>query len=373
MIRTMEEILTNALQEKAPQRDELIRLLSITEPDELAALFQTAYQVKKHNVGAVVYFRGLIEISNLCQKDCFYCGIRKSNREVKRFRMSSEEIISAARWAHANRYGSLVLQGGELQSDEHTAFISQTLKAIHLATNNELAITLSLGEQSREVLAQWRVAGAHRYLLRLESSNQDLYRQFHPDDHHWETRLQCLADLRSEDYQVGTGVMIGLPGQTMADLADDLLYIRKLNVDMIGMGPFIPHSDTPLAHHLENYDKPAQLELGLKMLACARLLLPDANMAATTALQALSPTGRELGLQAGGNIVMPNVTDPKHRGSYQLYDGKPSMDENTHDSRIGFEKSIIGIGETVGYGQWGTSPRYLKSKEIGLDPSTSQC
>lgn len=358
MTRPLETIFENALEGKAPQKDDLIQLLNITESHQLEALFSTAYQVKKRNVGTVVYFRGLIEISNLCQKDCFYCGIRKSNRTVKRFRMSVDEIVSAACWAHANRYGSLVLQGGELQSDEHSAFITEVLQQIHIATNNELAVTLSLGEQSREVLAQWRQAGAHRYLLRLESSNETLYRQFHPDDHHWETRLQCLADLRSEDYQVGTGVMIGLPDQTTADLADDLLFIRDLDVDMIGMGPFIPHGDTPLAHLVANHDKAAQLSLGLKMLSCARLLMPDANMASTTALQALSTTGREMGLLAGGNIVMPNVTDPKHRGSYELYDGKPSIDENTEQCRQEFQKNIEGIGETVGYGLWGTSPRY---------------
>ncbi len=358
MTQSLDTILSKAAQEKSLNRDDLIRLLNITDENERESLFQTAYQVKIKNVGPVVYFRGLIELSNICQKDCYYCGIRKSNRSVPRFRLSLDEIVSAARWAHANRYGSLVLQGGELQDKTHTAFITEALRRLHAATNNELAVTLSLGEQSREVLAEWRQAGAHRYLLRLETSREDLYQRFHPDDHHWESRLECLNDLRSEDYQVGTGVMIGLPGQTTADLADDLLFIRQLDVDMIGMGPFIPHGDTPLAHHLKNFDKTSQLDLGLKMLACARLLLPDANMAATTALQALSDTGRELGLQAGGNIVMPNVTDPKHRRAYQLYDGKPSMDENSDQSRLGLEKRIESIGETIGYGLWGNSPRY---------------
>ncbi len=272
--------------------------------------------------------------------------------------MSVDEIVDAARWAHANHYGSLVLQGGELQSDQQTEFISTALRRLHNATGGDLAITLSLGEQSRDVLREWRQAGAHRYLLRLETTRQDLYRQLHPEDHQWAQRLECLSDLRHEGYQVGTGVMIGLPGQTTADLATDLLFIRQLDVDMIGMGPFIPHRDTPLADYLGRFDRVASLDLGLKMLACARLLLPNVNLAATTALQALDDQGRELGLQAGANIVMPNVTDPRHRRAYQLYDGKPSLDENSEQSRVGLETRITGIGETIGYGLWGDSPRY---------------
>jgi len=355
---SIKAILENAEHGRTPGRDELVELLEISESDALQALFQTAYRVKKQNVGPVVYFRGLIELSNVCQKDCLYCGIRKSNRKIRRFRLSVEDIVDAAFWAYENRYGSLVLQGGELQNEAHTNFITRALERLHQATGGKLAVTLSLGEQSRDVLRQWREAGAHRYLLRLETSREDLYRQYHPDDHLWQPRLQCLEDLRSEGYQVGTGVMIGLPGQTCRDLADDLLFFRKLDVDMIGMGPFIPHGDTPLAHHLDTFDKERQLNLGLKMLACARLVLPDANMAATTALQALSDTGRELGLQAGANIIMPNVTDPKHRRAYQLYDGKPSLDENSEQSRVGLEKRIFGIGESIGYGLWGNSPRF---------------
>ncbi len=354
------EILARATRGRPLLKDDLVRLLEISDETEYQALFQAAYEVKREHVGPVVYFRGLIEISNICQKDCLYCGIRKSNQKVPRFRLSVDDIVEAARWAHTNRYGSLVLQGGEIQDDKHTQFITETLQQLHAATGGELAVTLSLGEQSRDVLRRWHQAGAHRYLLRLETSRQDLYRQYHPEDHLWAPRLQCLEDLRTEGYQVGTGVMIGLPGQTCEDLADDLLYIRDLDVDMIGMGPFIPHGDTPLAHHLPTYDKAAHLNLGLKMLACARLVLPDANMAATTALQALSDTGREMGLIAGANIVMPNVTDPKHRRAYQLYDGKPSLDENSEQSRLGLEKRISSIGESIGYGLWGNSPRFDK-------------
>lgn len=360
MTRSVKEILALATQGQAPGHEDLTTLLSTSKPAECEALFQAAYQVKKQNVGPTVYFRGLIEISNICRKDCLYCGIRKSNRNVKRFRLSIDEIVEAAKWAHANRYGSLVLQGGELQDDSHTRYITEALQQLHAATDGELAVTLSLGEQSREVLAQWRQAGAHRYLLRLETTRQDLYQRYHPEDHLWKPRLQCLKDLRTEGYQVGTGVMIGLPGQSCSDLADDLLFIHKLDVDMIGMGPFIPHHDTPLAHFSKDHDRTTQLNLGLKMLACARLLLPDANMAATTALQALSDTGRELGLMAGANIIMPNVTDPRHRRAYQLYDGKPSLDENSTQSRIGLEKRIGGIGESIGYGMWGNSPRFDK-------------
>ncbi len=359
MIHSVPDILNQALLGQSLGQKELIRLLDIQVESERQALFQAAYKLKSKHVGRVVYFRGLVEISNICQKDCTYCGIRRSNSRVKRFRLSEDEIIQAACWAHRNRYGSLVLQGGEVQSEAQTAFIEEILNRLHAATDGELAVTLSLGEQPRDVLRRWRRAGAQRYLLRLETTREDFYQRFHPEDHLWQTRLSCLEDLRQEDYQVGTGVMIGLPGQTRADLADDLLFIKNLDVDMIGMGPFIPHRDTPFASYLADFDKPGSLDLGLKMLACARLLLPDANLAATTALQALDGLGREMGLKAGANIIMPNVTDSEYRHQYQLYEGKPSLDENSEQCRQSLQCTIHRIGETIGYGKWGNSPHYL--------------
>ncbi len=339
---------------------ELVRLLALEDPADRQALYDAAYAVKGEHVGRVVYLRGLVEISNLCAKDCLYCGIRRSNTAVRRFRLDADAIVAAARRVHELRYGSLVLQGGEVQGSGYTAFIEDVLRRIHRDTGGALSITLSLGEQDHDTYARWREAGAHRYLLRIETSNPELYARLHPADHLWDRRLECLHKLRETGYQVGTGVMGGLPGQTLADLADDLLFIRNLDVDMIGMGPYIPHKETPLAGALDGFAATASLELGLKMLACLRLLMPDANMASTTALQALSPNGRERGLRAGANVIMPNVTDVEFRRAYQLYDGKPGLDENADACRQALEKSIAAVGETIGYGLPGHSPRFMK-------------
>lgn len=359
-MKELDGILTRARRGEGPGRDELVRLLGLKDASERADLFAAAYAVKEENVGRVVHLRGLVEISNLCAKDCLYCGIRRSSTHVPRFRLDAGAIVAAARWVHRARYGSLVLQGGEVQGPGYTSFIEDVLRRIHRETAGELAITLSLGEQNRDTYARWREAGAHRYLLRMETSNPRLYAELHPSDHLWDRRLECLHLLRETGYQVGTGVMCGLPGQTLEDLSNDLLFIRNLDVDMVGMGPYIPHRDTPLGRELENFDGQRALDLGLKMLACLRLLMPDANMASTTALQALDPAGREQGLLAGGNVIMPNVTDPAFRPNYQLYEGKPGLDENSEQSRLALEKSVEKIGETVAYGQWGNAPRFEK-------------
>jgi biotin synthase len=230
-------------------------------------------------------------------------------------------------------------------------------------------VTLSLGEQTRETYRRWRRAGAHRYLLRMETTNRELYARLHPDypsAEDWEARRRCLDHLREAGYHVGTGVMIGLPGQTVADLARDLQFFVEQDVDMIGMGPFIPHDDTPLGSDLQAFDPEycfdaeEQVRLGLNMIACARLLLPDANIASTTALQALSPTGREQGLLAGANVIMPNVTDTEYRADYQLYNGKPGLSENAPETRRTLEESIASIGETIGNGRRGDAPRAVK-------------
>ena len=344
-------------------------LLSARDHDEVSALHRAAYQVKLREVGPVVFLRGLVELGNSCARDCLYCGIRRSNDLVERFALTVEQIVAGARLAREFGYASLVLQGGERNDAAHADFITEALQQIHEATGGELAVTLSLGEQTREVYRRWRQAGAHRYLLRMESTNRALYRRLHPDcegEGCWEARRRCLDDLRATDYQVGTGVMIGLPGQTPADLAQDLLFFREQDVDMIGMGPYIPHDDTPLGADLRGFDPDfefsaqRQIALGLNMIACTRLLLPDANIAATTALQALDPAGREKGLLAGANVIMPNLTDTEYRAGYQLYNGKPGLTENAPETRRRLEASIEAIGETIGYGRRGDAPRAVK-------------
>jgi biotin synthase len=341
-------------------KTDIVRWLETTDAEELLKLYAEAYTVKQKHVGTKVYYRGIIEFSNICEKDCFYCGIRRSNPNVKRYIVEDDDVVAAATWAWEQNYGSIVLQSGERQDDSFVTKIETLLKRISDATQGELGVTLSLGEQPVSVLERWRAVGGKRYLLRMETTNETLYQTLHPEDHHFDARLQCIQDLRDLDYQVGTGVMIGLPGQTSEDLANDIQFFKDRDIDMIGMGPYIPHAETPMGDSLPDFDKVRQLQRGLVMIALTRIILRDVNIAATTALQALDPQGRERGLEAGANIIMPNLTDTKYRDGYQLYDGKPCLDENAGMCRFCLEGRISSVGESVGYGEHGDSPHYLK-------------
>ena len=219
---------------------------------------------------------------------------------------------------------------------------------------------MSLGDQSEETYRRWSSAGAERYLLRVETSNAELFSRLHPDDPDNAKRKQSLVSLRNTGYQVGTGVMIGLPGQTTDDLIDDIYFFKDMDIDMIGMGPYLVHADTPLAGEVADYDPNRQLDLGLRMIALTRLYLKDVNIASTTALQALVHDGREQGIMAGANIIMPNLTDIKYREGYQLYDGKPCMDENATQCRGCLTNRIKSTGEEVAFGKWGDAPHYLE-------------
>ena len=340
---------------------DIIALLKTKESD-LPSLFNRALKEKIINVGNKVYYRGIIEFSNICNKDCYYCGIRKSNSSIDRYKMDSKEIIKEALWAWESNYGSIVIQGGEVKSDGFTKFIEDILKEIKLKSKGELGVTLSLGEQSLQTYQRWFDAGAHRYLLRIETTNRELYNKIHPKDHSFDQRIMALDNLKIAGYQVGTGVMIGLPGQTIENLADDILFFKNHDIDMIGMGPFIPHHQTPMADEVENFNKENQVKLALKMVAITRLVLKDVNIAATTALQALTPNGREQAISAGANIIMPNVTDIKFREGYQLYDNKPCLNENSSLCKGCLDKRIQSVGESVGYNEWGDSPHFLKKQ-----------
>ena len=274
--------------------------------------------------------------------------------------MSKEEIMESAKQAVEMRYGSIVLQSGERSDPQFVNFITDVIKGIKKLSDNNLGITLSLGEQSKETYHRWFNAGAHRYLLRIETSNPDLYRKIHPEDHDFNDRINCLKIVKDAGYQVGTGVMIGLPGQTKENLADDIMFFKDKDIDMIGMGPYVVHNDTPLGKSVSGDIRGKNFELGLKMIALTRIYLEDVNIAATTALQALNPTGREMGLQCGANIIMPNITHTKYRKFYQLYEGKPYLDENAKLCRDCFSARISTIGETIGYNEWGDSPHFLK-------------
>ena len=342
----------------ALSRAELARLLSLEGPAERAALHAAAYAVKLRATGPVVSLRGLVEIGNACAKDCLYCGLRRSNAAARRYRIPEEDVVRMARWAFDRRFGSVVLQSGEIESDENTERIVRIVRAIRDFGGDSFAIVLSLGEQRDEVYRAWREAGAARYLLRIETSNPALYRSLHPADHSWERRRDCLRALHRLGYQVGSGVMIGLPGQTADDLAGDIGFFADEDIDMIGMGPFLPHGQTPLG--AVAVDRARQLRLGLDMVAATRLQLHDRNLAATTVLQVLAPDGREQALRAGANVMMPNVTDTVFRRDYRLYEDKPCLEDTSEQCLGCLERRVASIGERIGWGSPGTPPHYLR-------------
>jgi len=358
MNKTIDEI----LKQENFSKDDLIKLLQ-ADKEERNVIFTQAAKVKADYIGRKVYYRGLIEMSNICSKNCYYCGIRMGNSVAERYDISDEEILNAAQFAYQSNYGSVVLQSGEITSPKFTKRITNLLKKIKELSNNELGITISLGEQPEEVYQEWFDAGAHRYLLRIESSNPELYYKIHPQNqkHDFETRLKCLKSLQKIGYQTGTGVMVGLPFQTYEDLANDLLFMRDFDIDMCGMGPYIEHKDTPL-YEFKDLLMPIEdrFTLTLKMIALLRILMKDINIAAATALQAIDPIGREKAIKVGANIIMPNITPGKYRDSYKLYENKPCTDEEASDCANCMEMRIGLTGDDIGYGEWGDSKHFEK-------------
>ena len=285
-------------------------------------LFRHAALIKKQYVGNKVYFRGLVELSNICSKNCFYCGIRAGNQKPKRYMVTEEEVLNAARFALENGYGSMVLQSGERCDKRFIDTVSGLLHKIKMLSGDKLGITLSMGEQDEQTYREWFANGAHRYLLRIETSDKELYYRIHPNDskHDFDKRILSLKLLRSIGYNVGSGVMIGLPFQTLEHLADDLLFMKQMDIDMVGMGPYIEHEDTPLFKFRDQlWIRKERFDLSLKMVALLRIMMKDINIAATTAMQALDKQGREKALKVGANIMMPNLTPVKYREDYLLY------------------------------------------------------
>ena len=351
--------------------EELRFLMSVTNEEDLQKIYKKAYQVKAKFVEPVAYYRGLIEFSNRCIKNCKYCGIRRDNDKVDRFDMSYEDIIKMAQWAYDHEYGSITLQSGERSDQEFVDYVVDLIKDIKKIGDGSLGITMCVGEQSEESYRRMVEAGASRYLLRIETTNPDLYHKIHPRDdlHSFETRGECLKRCRKVGFQVGTGVMIGLPGQTEEDLVNDILFYRDMDIDMIGMGPYVVHHDTPLGQEalamgLDSKEgKDRRIQLGLKMIALTRLFLKDVNIAATTALQALDPLGREKGLEAGANILMPIITIPEHRAKYLLYDNKPCVDDNADKCKDCLTRRVMSIGDRVGWKENGDSKHFFKRQK----------
>lgn len=327
----------------AINREQLIHYLSGGNDNEL---FAAAAKIKAGTVGGKVYLRGLIEVSNVCRKDCLYCGIRKSNPQIDRYTLSKTQIMSSIDTANGNRFGSIVLQSGEQSTPAFVDFIEDILVTV-AAKYPHLGVTLSLGEQSDETYRRWRAAGAHRYLLRIESSCDELYKKIHPSGYSLQQRINALKSLKSLDYQVGSGVMIGLPYQSIGNLSDDLLTLSELDIDMCGMGPYVEQSHTPLSTVKSQFSPEARVELTLRMVALLRIMMPDINIAATTATETLDADGRKKSVAAGANVIMPNLTPADVKDKYCLYNGKTSTDLSLAHYNIA-------------YGERGDSPHYTK-------------
>ena len=334
----MNTIIQKAKETHELSRDEIIALLKDDSIND--ELFKAADEVRKKYLGDEVHLRGLIEFTNICKRNCMYCGLRRDNKNLNRYRLSHEEIIDFAKKAVGYGYKTLVLQGGEddYYTVERLVPIVKDLKALGVA------LTLSIGERPFEEYEALKKAGADRFLLRIETTDRELYEELDPGMSH-ENRIQCLKNLRKLGYEVGSGCLVGLPGQKIESLADDILFFKELDVDMNGIGPFIPNEDTPLKDA-----EGGQLELALKVMAIVRLLLPDINIPATTAMETLNKQGRVIALQCGANVVMPNVTEGEYRKLYALYPGKICTGDTPAHCRGCISGKIRGIGRIVSDG-----------------------
>ena len=364
-MNSIEEILSKT----SFTRDDIIRLL-YADKAESKFLFKKAAEIKDIFIGKFVHFRGLIEFSNICSKNCLYCGIRKENDSAKRYNLSDDEIIAAVQFINKYQYGSLVLQSGEIQNPAFTDRITNLLNKISSISDTMPGITLSLGEQSEETYKKWFNSGASRYLLRIETSNESLYYKIHPNntEHSFEKRKSCLNLLKEIGYQTGTGIMVGLPFQTIEDIADDIIYMNELDIHMIGLGPYIEHSDTPL-YKFKNSLLPIteRFHLTLKAIAILRILLKDINIAAATALQTIDKLGREKAIMCGANIIMPNVTPGKYRDYYMLYDNKPCTDEEPDDCINCLDVRMALINHTISYGEKGDSKHFKNKSNLKIN------
>lgn len=303
-------------------------------------LFALAQKTAQKSFGRQIFVRGLIEFTNYCKNDCYYCGIRRSNKNAARYRLTQEEILECCRAGYGLGFRTFVLQGGEdyFYSDEDIAAIVRAIKTQH----PDCAVTLSIGERSRETYALWKKAGADRYLLRHETADFAHYAKLHPAELSATNRQQCLYTLKELGYQAGAGFMVGSPYQTAENLADDLMFLQKLRPQMIGIGPFIPHHDTPFK------DKPAgSVELTLVLLAVLRLLFPHVLLPATTALGTLAPGGRLLGIKAGANVIMPNLSPQNVRGKYLLYDNKLHTGAEAAEALNELQREVASIGYRI--------------------------
>lgn len=316
-------------------RNDIIEILKDDSNNDW--LFSLADKTRKEYVGDEVHLRGLIEFSNICKRQCKYCGLRCEDKFIDRYRISKENIISYAEHAVNMGYKTIVLQSGE---DEYynTDLMCEIIEGIKKLG---VALTLSIGEKTYEEYKAFKEAGADRYLIRIETTDKTLYNQMHPNMDFY-NRVRCLENLGRLGYEVGTGCLVGLPNQTIESLADDILFFKEINADMVGIGPFIPHPHTPLKDSATG-----SFTLALKVMALTRILLKDINIPATTAMETLNPNGRIIALQSGANVVMPNVTTTEYRAKYEIYPNKICINENPDKCKGCISAKIQSIGRTV--------------------------
>lgn len=342
-MRTVQGILSKLYTENNLTKDNMIWLLENMDKKGKELLFDYARKTRNRCYGDRVFMRGLIEFSNICSRNCIYCGIRASNKNVARYRLTKDEILDCCKEGYDLGYRTFVLQGGEdgWYTADRVADIVSSIKELF----PKVAVTLSLGERSYHDYRLWYEAGADRYLLRHETASRQLYERLHPDGD-FDNRRECLFSLKEIGYQVGAGFMVGLPGQSVYDLVEDIYFLKELNADMIGIGPFIPAQNTPLGK-----EGGGKVEDVLIMLALVRLMLPLTLLPATTAMGTLDPKGREKALKAGGNVVMPNLSPIATKSKYQLYDNKICTGDESAHCRICIENRINSIGMKVDMGR----------------------
>lgn len=333
----IENLIANLRQDKTLSDDEFKALLVNGNEMVSECLFQNAREVCRENYGNKIYTRGLIEFTNYCRNNCYYCGIRRENQNVQRYRLTDGQILNCVKEGYALGFRTFVLQGGEdaCFTKEKLGGIIKKIKAVY----PDCAVTISFGEWDREAYQFWHDCGADRYLLRHETADASHYRMLHPTDMCFFKRMACIKQLKAIGYQVGAGFMVGSPGQTADMLIRDLRFLEELQPHMVGIGPFIPQKDTPFSKNTGG-----ALGMVLKLLSILRLMLPKTLLPSTTALGSIHPRGRELGILAGANVVMPNLSPNEVRGKYLLYDNKLFTGEESAQSRESLEAKIQAIG-----------------------------
>lgn len=336
----MKKIVDTLTQNRFLSFDDFKAIKNCEDKESIEYLFSKSREQAKKYYGNKIFVRGLIEFTNHCKNDCYYCGIRASDKNIRRYRLSEDEIFACCENGHSLGFRTFVLQGGEdpFYTDDDYVRIIKRIKS----SFPDCAITMSIGERSRKSYERYFDAGADRYLLRHETADSSHYKRLHPDKMSFDNRMRCIRDLKEIGYQTGVGFMVGSPFQTDESLYMDLTFIKEINPQMVGIGPFVPHKDTPFADFAVG-----SCDLTLKLLAIIRLIHPNVLLPATTALGTIDPLGREKGILAGANVVMPNLSPVMHRKDYALYDNKICTGEEAAECRFCLSRRVESIGYEI--------------------------